>query len=159
MLKKLIPLVAVLAVGGTVAAAAVPNHDLTKAKTVTIHVALAKQAFRDLPPTGNSAGDLFVDRLKLKRNGHSAGYGHEACTATFPSSQSKMQLQCDEFLALKKEGQITAQGVLTLDFSRGGPQPTTFAITGGTGRYENVRGQIKTKSGAKGEVWTLHLLP
>jgi hypothetical protein len=64
---------------------------------------------------------------------------------------------CDELLALADGSDIAAQGVVRLDFAKGGPQPTTFAITGGTGRYDNARGQITTKPVGHHEVWTVHL--
>jgi hypothetical protein len=70
---------------------------------------------------------------------------------------SSADIPCDELLALADGSDIAAQGVVRLDFAKGGPQPTTFAITGGTGRYDNARGQITTKPVGHHEVWTVHL--
>jgi hypothetical protein len=155
MLGKIAATVVTLAALGAIAAIAVASSGNTSGRTVVLNVDLSKQAFRDLPPKGNSAGDVLVDRLSLRLKGHADGYGHEYCAATFPVTKTSMQLQCDEFVALKSGGTVTAQGVVNLDFTKGGPQPTTFAITGGTGPYENVRGQITTSEAGHHEVWTL----
>jgi hypothetical protein len=159
MLGKIAAAGVTVAALGAIAAAAVAGSAPSSSGTVVLTVDLAKQAFRDLPPKGNSAGDELVDRLSLRLKGHPDGYGHEYCVATFPVRKTSMQLQCDEFLALKSGGTVTGQGVVNLDFSKGGPQPTTFAITGGTGPYENVRGQITTSQAGHHEIWTLQLAP
>jgi hypothetical protein len=159
LVRKVVVSVLALLVASAAVALASSGSDVRQASTLVLHVDLSKQAFRDLPPRGSSPGDLFVDRLAVSQNGHSAGFGHEDCRATFPTTRSRVELQCDEFLSLQGLGDITAQGVLNLVFAKGGPQPAVFAITGGTGHYENVRGQITTRPTKDREVWTLHLLP
>ena len=146
-------------VGGIAAGAAASSHDISKQRTVVLSITLTKQGERDIAPKGLSAGDILVDRFSANRNGTRAGYGNEDCRVTFPASKSSFVVQCQEFLSLKSGGRITASGEVPVNFAKGGPQPTVFAITGGTGNYENVRGQITTKPVGRHEVWTLHLVP
>jgi hypothetical protein len=119
---------------------------------------LTNQALRHFSK-GVHAGDVFVDRLSVERDGKADGHGHEACMVTFPVTKTRLQLQCDEFLSLRTGGTITAQGIVHLDFAKGGPQPATFAITGGTGSYEGARGEIHTKPVGRQEQWTIDLMP
>jgi hypothetical protein len=143
--------------GGVLATAAAGHSTSRRGGFMELRVALTKQALRDLPPKGNSAGDLLVDKGRLTHNGKPDGYGHEVCVVTFPVSKTRLEFQCNEVLDLRSGGTLTAQGVLALNFSKGGPQPTTYAITGGTGRYSRARGQITTKSVGAQEVWKIRL--
>ena len=64
---------------------------------------------------------------------------------------------CTHVLVLKpgphtEQGTITAAGVYH-------QPPATFAITGGTGAYRNVRGELIGTQGADGFVFTLNLIP
>jgi hypothetical protein len=160
MYRKLLIPIAALAAGGIFAAATMPTHAVASYRALALRIDLTKQAIRDLPPKGNSAGDLLIDMGSVKHNGKPDGHVHEACTFTFPITKTRLDLQCNEFLNLADGNGIAAHGLVPVDFSKGGPQATTFAITGGTGRYENARGEITTKPAGGGkEVWTLHLLP
>ena len=57
------------------------------------------------------------------------------------------------FTASLAKGQITAQGV------GGSETGFTAAVTGGTGAYQNARGQVRVRFQANQVVFTYHLIP
>jgi hypothetical protein len=83
---------------------------------------------------GDSAGDLilFADDL-LDEAGSVVGHDQVRCTVGF-----RDELHCDTSFIIDGRGQILVAGTVT----RGATQ-LTLVITGGTGEFKRVRGQVR----------------
>ncbi|HSO54502.1 MAG TPA: DUF2182 domain-containing protein, partial [Actinomycetes bacterium] len=81
----------------------------------------------DAAPTGDSPGDqiLFTDDL-LDQSGRRVGRDEARCTIMF-----RGDVLCDATFVIDGKGQLTIEGV-----------GLTFAVTGGTGRFRQARGQL-----------------
>jgi Allene oxide cyclase barrel like domain len=88
----------------------------------------------DLGATGPSLGDEIVFSGKLLQGGHQIG--HQGAVGTTVSLQRNEA----QFIATYsfRGGQITAQALVIL----GSPAPYEVSITGGTGKYQGVKGEI-----------------
>lgn len=91
----------------------------------------------DLGKTGPSQGDQVVFTNDLFREGEKVGFDGGVCTAVRVGPGESVRFQCQVTLSLPK-GQITAQGL----FMFAGP-PSDIAITGGTGAYRRVDGELE----------------
>ena len=100
----------------------------------------------DLNPPDLSLGDYFVATENLFRQGKKVGTDHAICTITRlePSTGTpkRLGLQCVATLVLP-EGQITAQGVRSESLSQQQPPRFVLAVTGGTGAYKTVHGEVR----------------
>jgi formylmethanofuran dehydrogenase subunit C len=63
--------------------------------------------------------------------------------------------QCNVTGTLKNEGSITVQG--NVGFRRGHLQPSTLAVTGGTGEFEGSGGTLYLQPGRRHTVFTFSL--
>ncbi len=90
----------------------------------------------DLGKKGFSQGDQFLFADNVFRGGKKVGTDGGVCTATRVTSSAAPQFQCVVSVRLP-EGQLTVQGLV--DFSG---KTSTFAITGGTGRYRDAGGYV-----------------
>lgn len=93
----------------------------------------------DLAPAGESIGDYFVFSDKVYDRERQVGYLDGVCTATRVEAAASHQ-QCVVTLTLRK-GQLTSQGVIRFDEDFDGE--FTFAITGGTHRYDDAAGDVR----------------
>jgi hypothetical protein len=95
----------------------------------------------DNPPAGESQGDEITVTAPLFRNDHKVGRldVHAVETeASFPPPRAAIQAT---FTATLAQGQITATGVAVFTpESMGGFEA---AVTGGTGRYDDVDGDVQ----------------
>jgi hypothetical protein len=147
MFKKAIlgvGIVLVLAAAGvTVAAASSSSTDANKHRAQTIQL-VAKQTNSTLLVLAASGhgpvGNQFLSTDDLYRQGRKVGDDATACQFMADLGQAGGRFQCLATLSLP-EGQLTAQGLVTL--TETGGQPVTLAITGGTGAYRTAHGQAR----------------
>lgn len=133
--------------GGSVLIAAVviaamlasASSAISEPKTFKVEADITQLAQLDLGPAGWGQGDEFVFHRDLVKHGETIGHDGGVCTATFVTTDAAPQYQCAVTLVLPK-GQIATQGLLEI------ADPASFtgtaAITGGTGAYANVRGEV-----------------
>jgi hypothetical protein len=148
MFKKAILGVAIVlvlaAAGVTVAAAASSSSaDASKHRVQTIQL-VAKQTNSTLlvlaEPGHGPVGNQFLGTDDLYRQGRKVGDDANVCQFMADLGQAGGRFQCVATLSLP-EGQLTAQGLVTL--TENGGQPVTLAITGGTGVYRTAHGQAR----------------
>jgi hypothetical protein len=107
----------------------------------------------DLGKKGDSPGDQAVETETLLQNGTRIGRDVLSCVAITVSAQG-IDALCHGALILRG-GQIQFQGETTF------ATPFTVAVTGGTGRYQNVGGQLtveRTLPNGVDDVETLRLV-
>ena len=147
MFKKAILGVAIVlvlaAAGVTVAAASSSSADASKHRAQTIQL-VARQTNSTLLVLAESGhgpvGNQFLGTDDLYRQGRRVGDDATACQFMADLGQAGGRFQCVATLSLP-EGQLTAQGLVTL--TETGGQPVTLAITGGTGAYRTAHGQAR----------------
>jgi hypothetical protein len=144
MIRK-IGAVAVAAVVGGVLAVGVSSAGTrisspTEIDTVEAHKI---QHTIDNGKAGFSVGDLIVvsDDLSTPDGSTKLGHMHEVCTVVHPA---KFSLECTG-TAVFSDGQIAVTG----EFPPVDPD-ASYAITGGTGAYENVGGKMTTSDAGGG---------
>jgi hypothetical protein len=118
----------------------------------TLHFYLREeQQVIDRAPTGPSNGDLVLLRGELLDPKTRAPVGTEIGTYVMVDSKNENRSLVNVVFTpnartkLAKADQITMQTVFDT-----APPPQIAAITGGTGRYRNARGQIVSKEGPDG---------
>jgi allene oxide cyclase len=132
---SLLGVVVLLALGVNSWAVEHPGKHGGKALTVTEHA--TTDAVTDTGAAGDSAGDLLTfandvfDKADKKRVGSDQGY----CVRTVKG----VAWECN-FTTFVPGGQIVVEGPFY------DAKDSTFAITGGTGRYRNARGTMKLQS-------------
>ena len=92
----------------------------------------------DLPPAGFGQGDEVVFHDQLLRGGNTIGHDGGACQATLVAKGQVPQFQCLVTFVFKG-GQVTVQGLLNI--ANPASFRGTFAVTGGTGIYQEASGQ------------------
>ena len=131
----------VAAVIGGVSLAAASGH---RGEDVSMRLIEVRTAVNpvDLPPTGTSAGDEFVlaGTLRNAANTANVGTANDVCTVL---TSSGSPLHCVSVITLKA-GTISLAGIVS-----GGPH-FALAITGGTGAYDEVHGQVTVAQGPNG---------
>jgi hypothetical protein len=118
-------------------------HAEHHAKTIRLYAPTVQFSLLDLGDTGFGLGDesAFSDDLLTAPNGKTVGFDGGVCTVVRVKDASSQTgvLQCLVTFSLP-HGQVTTQSLT--DTSGGGLSGTQpAAITGGTGRYRNARGQ------------------
>jgi allene oxide cyclase len=107
--------------------------------TKTIHVIehLTDVAIGDVPPAGDSAGDqlVFHNPLFYAADKHQVGQTNGDCVRTVPGQNGVYECFLTVFLSA---GQLTLEGPF---YSSGAD--SLLAITGGTGAYQEARGQAR----------------
>jgi hypothetical protein len=167
MFKKAILGVAIAlvlaAAGVTVVAAASSSSQAASShptRVQTIHL-VAKQTQDVLlvlaAPGRGPVGNQFLTTDEVYQQGRKVGDDAAVCQFMADLGQAGGRFQCVATLSLP-EGQLTAQGLVTL--TQTGGQPVTLAITGGTGAYAGARGTAhSTSSRAREEHVTLTFMP
>jgi hypothetical protein len=92
--------------------------------------ALTEQRFE-----GTALGDQIVVTTELLKGDTEVGHQGGVCTAT---SVERVEAQCIATYALRG-GQITGQALIRL----GDPAPSAVAVTGGSGKYQGVEGEVR----------------
>jgi hypothetical protein len=155
-------LIAGLIAGGATLAGAAPKGKHHGGKTLKIFAATAPNGLAPIPvePGKFSLGDRVAlnDILRTHKGGKRIGTDGGACVTTrvIDASTATGVLECEVTFSLPG-GDIATQALNTLDkgaFS--GVQ--SGAITGGTGKYRNARGDLSLKFLSPDEVnITFHL--
>jgi hypothetical protein len=105
-------------------------------------------------------GDYFLFKERLTDSaGTHVGADRVICTVHLPFTQSRFAILCEGTFKFNgrggiERGQISVEGVLVF---REGVNSLTLPITGGTGHYQNVRGELHVP--ARGNSLTFHLIP
>jgi hypothetical protein len=104
----------------------------------------------DVAPTGASLGDEIVFSEKLLRGGSQVGHEGAVCTTV---SVERTEAHCVATFWFP-EGQISGEGLVTL----GSTAPYDVPITGGSGKYAGVEGELHVQpvSDTQG-IQTFHL--
>jgi hypothetical protein len=84
---------------------------------------------------GTALGDQIVFTTQLLKGDTEVGHQGGICTVT---SVARAEAQCVATYSLPG-GQITGQALIRL----GDPAPYAVAITGGSGKYEGVEGEVR----------------
>jgi hypothetical protein len=141
--------------GGVAASAASAATDITRAQT--LHLVGTTVEFRSVQ-IGHSGGppklgDEFVIHDTLAdRQGHAMGQDGIVCT--FTSTQHHGLINCVATLSLP-DGQITLQTLAPT-----GNRATFFAaVSGGTGNYQNARGEAEIRTAGATTFYTIFLIP
>jgi hypothetical protein len=148
-------LLAMLGAMSIAAAAPTATPNITTAKTLHFDVVFSPFFFVDLGQKGLSKGDQTVFHDQLFSHGKRVGDDGGSCTVVdLPRTPSApIPINCTVSFRLPG-GQLTTQG-----FTSSAPTKH-LAVTGGTGSYQNVRGQatLVEFGNGKGSV-TFHLIP
>lgn len=120
-------------VAGGSSAAAEPRT--SSQHTIRVDATVTEVAMLDLGTKGPSLGDQIVFTNRLTQHGRELGHEGAVCTTV---SVKHHEAQCVATFVFR-DGQITAQGLVTL----GSTKPYTVAITGGSGKYQDVGGELR----------------
>ena len=128
--------VAALVIGATVAAVslATASPDITRPQTIRVDAVTNEFSFLDLGHRGPSQGDEIIFHDALRRGGHTVGHDGGVCTLT---SVRHGEFQCVVTMSLR-DGEVTFTGLLKPGH---GIFRAVFPVTGGSGIYQNVRGE------------------
>ena len=146
--------VVLVAAGGGVAYAASDAPSITTAQTLRFQAQQSRITV--VPVPGQTAhhpvtGDQILFTERLRQNGRSAGSDQVDCTVNGGA------LVCTAVFALR-DGTISVVGTVPLNGP--GRAGAMLGVTGGTGRYQNARGQVQVKSsGPRTETEVFNLLP
>ncbi len=159
--------VVVLALGimgllGVVSASATNAHSAGKGHTLTVVTPTAEESFLDLGPAGVSQGDMRVVNAPLYNESGKQKIGRLdlSCVVTDPAdepSENAHMAECT-FTYTLPGGEISAQGVDAFPELPGLPSKSVDAITGGTGAYRNVRGEVSFEARDNKVISTFHLI-
>jgi len=144
---------ALVLVGGGLAAAFAGNN-ITTPETLVLTETSLKGKFVDVGKQGFGPGDsfIFVDSLTDPADGSRVGTVRGQCTIQIGEWQT-----CQVGGFLNDRGEIFVSGVTQ---SSEQPIPLDFAITGGTGEFENVRGSVRLEPDTETvSTLTLSLIP
>ena len=131
----LVVALAVLTFGPSLAAGTGEDHSLV------LRAHEDQSAEIDVGDKGLSLGDQLVFSDTLYRDDEEVGHDGATCTIVRLSDDNKTQTaNCVGTLSLER-GQITVQGLVT--FSEDDMSPFTIAVTGGTGAYRSVGGEME----------------
>ena len=136
-LHAAVALAATAATAGAMAATAASDDGSHEdgGQVIRLTTKQVHQGFVDHGASGFSTDDQFVFSNDLYRNGEKVGEDGGTCTVTRIADSGATTLHCLGTNSLPG-GQISVQGLAA-------PQePFELAITGGTGRYRNARGQV-----------------
>jgi len=122
-----------------------------KAETLKLTLRDASETEVDVHKDGFGAGDYAVQAGSVFQGTKKLGRLTQSCTAVAMTPVPFVHCTLD---LVFPRGQVTLQGSFTLSDSA--PQ---LAVTGGTGKYEGVRGQLtETGSNEEANFVTVHLL-
>jgi hypothetical protein len=125
------------------AASTATNRDDDDVEVIRLTAKTVQEAAIDLGEEGDSIGDQFVFSEDLYRGGKKVGIDGVVCTIVRLEPMISATSQCVATAELPK-GQITAQGLLTDTGDTGEPEAVVLAITGGTGKYKEAQGEVRS---------------
>jgi type II secretory pathway pseudopilin PulG len=107
-------------------------RDKDKQTTFTVEALTTEQQFE-----GTALGDQIVFTTQLLKGDTEVGHQGGVCTVT---SVERNEAQCIATYVFRG-GQITGQALIIL----GDPAPYAVAITGGSGKYKGVEGEVRVR--------------
>jgi type II secretory pathway pseudopilin PulG len=132
---------------GVVSPAWGSSSDKDKQTTFTVEALTTEQHFE-----GTALGDQIVFTTQLLKGDTEVGHQGGVCTVT---SVQRNEAQCIATYTFRG-GQITGQALIRL----GDPAPYAVAITGGSGRYRGVEGEVRVRPASATQprgILTFHL--
>src|SRR4028118_2388912 len=157
--------VAALGIGlmGAVGSAS-PKDDQNNNKegNLTVLVKTREVGVVDLDPQGSSQGDMRVVNAPLYNASGKQKVGRFDlfCVSTDPAEEANEKYhmaQCTYTYTLAG-GEITAQGVSAFPKLSKIPPTVVDAVSGGTGKYAGVRGEVSLQTRANKAISTFHFL-
>jgi hypothetical protein len=154
-----------LATVGVVSAASATNHaqpDITTAQTFTVLAHATNFKAINVDGKDFGTGDYLVERWALRRGSAPAGRLNDQCTINFNQTPSNPTALCSFAFTLSGKGELTADGSVVFGPVPEGfrPLPVDLPVTGGTGSYQNARGQVHLQFlGPADASFTFHLIP
>jgi hypothetical protein len=147
-----VPVAAVIgslaAFGVTSIASAAPSRPgITTAQAFIVLAHATSFKMINVGGKGIGPGDYVVERWALRRGGALAGPLNDQCTIKFSQAPSHPAALCSFAFTLSGRGEITADGSVVFAPAPEGFRPVPFAlpVTGGTGKFQDARGQIHVK--------------
>jgi hypothetical protein len=107
--------------------------------TFTVVVALQEEQEADLGEEGPSVGDLYAFSGALLDASENRGLGRfdgECTTTSSPGPSAEARRLCNVTATFREGAEIEAQGVGRIE-----AEDVVFAVTGGTGEFQDARGQ------------------
>ena len=123
------------------------SGDDGKQRTFRLEAVTTEQDFE-----GTSLGDQIVFTTQLLKGDTEVGHQGGVCTVT---SVARNEAQCSATYSLRG-GQMTGQALIIL----GDPAPYAVAITGGSGKYKGVEGEVRVLPASETQprgILTFHL--
>jgi hypothetical protein len=166
------PVVAVMALGiiGVLrAGSAAPNNnaddnrlDNEGRSTLTVVTKSRDAKVVDLDPQGPSQGDMRVVNAPLYNEGAKQKVGRlDLFTVlTDPADESNEKAHMAEVTSTYTlpDGEVNVQGVTTFPKISGPPPRSISAITGGTGKYAGVGGEVEVETRGNKVIITFHFI-
>ncbi len=124
----------------------------------TFFVTTKEINFKDINVDGPgfTPGDYFLFRERVfNRAGKQIGLDNGTCQAQFPLTRQRAGFFCEVAFTFFGRGQVMTEGRVQF-----GPRTTSvpLAITGGTGHFQNARGEIHVGGEQQTRI-TFHVLP
>jgi allene oxide cyclase-like protein len=158
--------VAALGIGlmGAVGSASPKDDDQNNNKegNLTVLVKNREASVVDLDPQGSSQGDMRVVNAPLYNASGKQKVGRFdlVCVSTDPAEEANEKYhmaQCTYTYTLAG-GEITAQGVAAFPKLSKIPPTVVDAVSGGTGKYAGVRGEVSLQTRANKAISTFHFV-
>jgi hypothetical protein len=145
-------------------ASAIPatQPDIATAPTFTVLANATNFQMINVDGHDIGPGDYMVERWALRRAGAPVGRLNDQCTINFNQTPSNPTALCVFAFTFSREGEIVGDGSVVFAPAPEGFRPTPFdlPVTGGTGSYQNVRGQIHVEFlDAASASFTFDLIP
>ena len=134
------------------------HHDNDKGRTLTVLTKTRQEKVVDLDPQGASQGDMRVVNAPLydASGKQKVGRFDLVCVSTDPADEANEKYhmaQCTYTYTLTG-GEITAQGVSAFPKLSKIPPTAVDAVSGGTGKYAGVRGEVSLQTRANKAIST-----
>jgi hypothetical protein len=113
------------------------HHRDQRHRTIRVLATITEASFLDLGAQGDSLGDQIVFSNKLTQDGKQVGHEGAVCIKI---SVERNEAQCNATFVFP-DGQITGQALVTY----GSLAPYFAAITGGTGKYDDAKGEVQIR--------------
>jgi hypothetical protein len=143
-MRKLLSILAIVSMSLILSSSLHASSSITDEETIHVFAHRARLKLVDVNGRGLTPGDILVGRTPLFNRAETRRIGRSLIHCVFVDVEHDPHCVSDNVLP---GGTVTVEGILT--------QPRfVFAVTGGTGRYNNVRGELEgmVRSGNRGEL-------
>lgn len=139
-MRKLVTFIISLAALGLTIGAVSPALGSSKNSngrhTINMDATITEVNFVDTGEPGSTLGDQIVFSNQLVNGQKQIGHEGAVCTTV---SVARHEAQCTATFSFP-DGQVTAQGLVVL----GSMDPYAVPVTGGSGKYQDVGGELRT---------------